>query len=524
MGFLLMLNTLPVDIFENNVFYYLKGQDLYNLSLLNRGFRERLNPIRTLGKLGVRPGSMWPNLQLDFSTEYQKKNRFEPPYALLVDSSKVQESLPELAKIKWGFPEISVNSPSFPQIYRYLPKAGNVSLLVIEQGGYIDLGKSLQSNIVNELMFNSGDKVKGQHVFDILSNLKYMTKLKRISQVYELDRNFALAYQKHLPGSQVEDLELETNCMDDKFVQILAQGLPGTKVKRLSLHWNEIGDIGVEAISAVLPKTQIEVLDLGRNQIEGRGIKALADVLPSCKVKELQLTENSMSPDDMNEIFKIIHLSNLEIFHFYDPVTQEGLELLSKNLPHSKLKRSTLEITPDMIEKFLEAVSRSKLEEFHIRTREGDAVCLQLASNIENLTVRALQLSNAQITAPGLGLLLSQLIKIDLEELDLSDNPIGNDGLKLLSLYLPQTRVKKLKLNRANFTDEGVLALAKCLKETKLEWLEIRCYETSNTAIIELIESLPRRMKYLDARFSRTVDQQAVGRLVLDYPNTTIFY
>ncbi|KAJ3317498.1 hypothetical protein HDV06_001527 [Boothiomyces sp. JEL0866] len=519
-----MLSQIPVDVLENRIFYYLGGQDIYNLSVLNQKMRDRLSPIRTLMKFGMKPHSIWPRLQFDFRGEFTKKFRMEDPDALESNSSEIQLLLPELLKIKWVFPEISINSQSFPLIHKYIPKAQIVFVQVIEQDNYVAFGNALCSNIVTELFIGAMDTIKDEQVFHILSNLPKMTKLKKVTQSYELDGNFALAYQRYLPGSCIENLDLENNAIDDSFVHILATVLPETKIKSLSLHWNSITDDGVEALAAVLPHTQIEFLELGRNQIGGDGIKALAKVLARCRIKTLHLTENELSAEDMDELFKVIHLSNLERFIFYDSVTEDGVKMLIENLPKSKLKELTLEIPPNLIGNLLKAASNSPLQELYPRTNQGDEMCNEIFKHVEYLTIEKLNMGYSMMTPVGFQKLLSCLAKTELKVLDVHDNAIGNKGLELLSEYLPHTRIEKLILNRCGFDSEGVLALAKCLKKTKLVHLEMRCYETSGPAVSTFIDSLNSSMRYLDISWSKTIDREACGKVVSKYPHMKIIY
>ncbi|KAJ3268670.1 hypothetical protein HDV01_002400 [Terramyces sp. JEL0728] len=518
-----MLNQLPPDVLENRIFYYLSGQDLYSLSQLNEQMRDRFSPITVLEKFGLKPNHIWPRLALDFKGEFQKKFQLEEDYA--IDPFELaQELLLELASIKWYFPQIYVNSTSFPLLQKYLPNAHHVCVHVIEQDSYDALGNSFLANTVHELFIGAMDTIKEDKIFDILANLGKMTKLKKITLSYELEPKIALALQKYLPGSFIEDLDLENNCMDDEFVSILCTALPDTRIKSLSLHWNMVGDEGVVALAEVLPRTLIENLELGRNQIGREGIRALAQALPLCNIKDLSLTENDMAPEDMDEIFDVIHLSKLEKFFFLDNVSENGVKVLAKNLANSKLKHLTLEIPPELLAEFLKEAANSQLEELGIMGERGDEICDILGENISHVTVKVLNLGHGGITATGFEKFISKLPQSDLESLVISDNPIADQGLKLLGTYLPQTRIKKLMLNRCRFGDEGVLALAKCLKETKLELLEMRCYETTGPAVLEVLNSLGKSMRYLDISWSNTIDRDAAARLAAQYPQMTIRY
>ncbi|KAJ3317504.1 hypothetical protein HDV06_001528 [Boothiomyces sp. JEL0866] len=519
-----MLNKLPADVLENNVFFYLKGQDLYNLYLLNKEMRTRLYPVQILTKLRLRPYEFWPRLCLDFKGEYDRKYRGEPTYALAIDSREVQELLPQLSTIQWTFPAMEVNSPSLPHLYKYLPKATAFEVYAMNKDNSNELAICFAQNNITELNVASTEKISEERMEQILSNLSNMTRLGKLQFVCKVNPAFAHSLQKYLPGTNIKELDFQYHMMNDEYLSILASALPDTKIKSLNLYGNFIMDSGVEALAAALPRTVIESIDLGRNQITRSGVNALAEAIPNCKLKSLELTENQIEEEDMDEIFKVIHMSNFESFVFYDDVSNEGQEILINHLPKTKIKDITIGISTELIGDFMKAAANSPLEKLHLRTHDGDQAAITIAENIEYFKLKSINLCYAKMTATGFGKLIQALEKTSLEELDVGDNPVGNKGLKLLAEHLPQTQIKKLILNRCKFSDEGVLALKNCLHKTKLVHLEMRSYDTTGPAVLDFLNALNKSMRYLEISWSKDLDRDACAKMVSKYPHMTILY
>ncbi|KAJ3251504.1 hypothetical protein HK103_002372 [Boothiomyces macroporosus] len=520
-----MFGQLPVEILENRIFFHLNGRDLFRLSLLDKYMRGRMDAITILLKLRMKPELLWPTLWLNFKTSYKKRGWAEHPYSpLSVDSPEIESLIPTLSRIQWIFPEIRINSEAFPVFCTTLPQSWNTVLFIIQQDSYTALASSLSCNIVHEMNIHLLDNIDANNTLDILSNLNKLTKLKAISHSYSIKNVSGLAYQKSLPGSFIQTLILERNRISDQFVKEIAAILPDTKIKKLSLKLNQIGDRGAEALFAVLSKTQIKDLDIGNNKIGAMGLNALIEVLPLSKMKNLRLTDNSFAPDDSTPLLKLIHKTEIQKLQYCNDITEEGLLALAANLPKTKLKSLGLNFIPNGFEEFIKSSSKSQLQELLIKTKEGDQICAILGNNMEYLKVKKLEIEKSNITSAEMPKFISGLVKTEIEELNLNDNPIGSDGLVLFAKHLPQTKIKKFCLNRCGYNDEAFLYFASQLKETKLVHLEIQDFGTSGHAVLELMKSLPKSIKFLYVMWCKTLDLKEAAKIAAEYPLATIKY
>ncbi|KAJ3251506.1 hypothetical protein HK103_002374 [Boothiomyces macroporosus] len=515
-----MLTKLPFHVFENRIFYYLNGQDLYNISMANKELRNRMKPLQTLAKFRVKPLDIWPVLHSSFKGEF--------PTDAALSTPELLEALSEISKIEWTFPVIAVDSPNYPVLYNYLPKANSVHVTVTDKDNTAELSNAFERDMVTHLTIRSENGISAERMDAILSNLNKMSQLVELNILGKASTCPAVSLQIYLPQSNVEFLNIVYSTVNSDDISTLATALPTTKIKELDLHANMVGDAGSLALASVLPKTEIEWLNLSNNQIGIEGIKALAAALPHCKLKTLDLSGNGLFGSRLDEILKVIHLSKLETLEIFDYTDSTTMDLLNKNLPLSNLKSLVLGMESEYIPDFLKAASETKLEDLTIHTSDGDSIAIKIAENIHYFKVRRFALHNASLLLHDAAERFIQSLKeTDLEELDLHENPFGNHGLIELGKVLPFTNIKKLIVYACEHSDRGLLEFSKYIKDSKLEHLDVSSDVISGSGVLKFLQNLNPSLRYLRIQHNWNIDKEAslqIAQVVRNYPSVKFDY
>ncbi|KAJ3271465.1 hypothetical protein HDV01_006595 [Terramyces sp. JEL0728] len=462
---------------------------------------------------------MWPILEI-YSKELTK----------VLDEKVILYLKEPQSQITWEFTEIKISSAAFQQVYQYLPKTRKLCVYVVDQDDYTEFASAFASNIVTKLEFFIHKYMYRDQMELVLSAVTRMTRLEELylPNMFE-DINYAELLGEYLPYSKLTVLELENNCFTDSYMAIITRVLPLTLIKRLNLYWNLITDQGATELATALGKSQVEVLNLGKNRIGRTGIAALSRGLIDSKVKELLLTGNILDCDDWIDLYKIVHLTKLEVIDCSSYIDTETQRILIENLGKSQLRKLHVEIYPALLEEFMQATIGSKLQDCSFIARDG-AACKIIARNIVYSKLKRLELwCNLKISISQLETLFSNIPLTDIETLAFYRILFGDDGMQVLAEYLPVTNIKKLSLNSCFCGDVGLTNFANCLKETQLEHLEIYSSDITNTGIQTLLDCIPSKLQYLDIswqhewrKLAPVIDQERVLRKIKENPQKTI--
>ncbi|KAJ3275192.1 hypothetical protein HDV01_000917 [Terramyces sp. JEL0728] len=513
------LTDLTVDILEFRMFYYLKGMDLSNLSLVNRAMRNRMFPIQIFNKLAIPPDEMWPVLHLNFKGEHKMKNINEPWSAISIEDA--MDIIPHLSTVNWRFQQITVNSTSFSSLYKHIPFAQHVKLHVLDDVCFEELSFALGFNFITEMHFEPVPGITEIDVHYLMCNIESMSKLDKLAIRTPIDLEIAWIISEYLPKSQITVLDLEGCKLDYEHLAIICPSLEKTNVAKLVLSRNPLYAEGIECLATVLRKTRIQELVLDSIEIGGEALLPLSSGLMNSNVRMLSLNDNNLE-DDVYHIFTMLAQTRLEQFRYNSNLGPRSIETLIRNLPRSQLKRAAFGISHEYLQEFLHSTSLSSLEELELTTN-GDYACSTIALNPQHFQFKKFTLTAISISPQPFSAFVSILPNTKLESLVL-EGDIGDAGLAIIAQYLPKTRIRRLVANQCNFGDAGAKALASVLYSTRLLHLEMQSLNTTQEGVAAVLNSLGRSLRFLDISTARIADRDHVRQLTMRYPHMTIKY
>ncbi|XP_029951783.1 NACHT, LRR and PYD domains-containing protein 12-like [Salarias fasciatus] len=286
--------------------------------------------------------------------------------------------------------------------------------------------------------------------------------------------------------SQLKELDLSRNLLQDLGAQLLSAGLGRSKCKLLILRLSSCGitEEGCTSLASALKSnpSHLRELDLSYNYPGELGVRLLSERLqnPECRLEKLKLSSCGITEEGCTSLASALksnpsHLRELDLSCNYPG--ELGVRLLSERLQNpecrlEKLKMPGCCLRSRCCQVFASALcSDSQLKELDLSRNPLQDLGAQLLSaglGSSRCKLLILRLSSCGITEEGCTSLASALKSnpSHLRELDLSCNYLGELGVRLLSerLQNPKCRLEKLKLSSCGITEEGCTSLASALK------------------------------------------------------------
>ncbi|KAJ3252320.1 hypothetical protein HK103_001626 [Boothiomyces macroporosus] len=418
------LETLPLDLLENKIFYYLNGLDLIQLSMVNKVFRIRLQAV---GKLCLVSDIFWPDLNV-------------------INSSDCHQ----LKGINWRFNSIYIDSLSLCKYFPYLPKTRD--LIVELQRTNRDFDKALERNIITRIniprsMYTTLDSIKL-----ILKSVQTLTKLKSISIVFPI---YSITTDlENLMYSNITSLSLKDCFIDDSTLERVSKSLP-KKLQFLDLSFNQITNTGL----SYLQLHDMKELILNYNRYGKAGIEHLVSKMIGSKLKYVSLKTDWLESSDLLPLLSKFHLTQLEKLHVFEYLDINSMEMLINNLPHSRVTELGLILEQEYITPFLKA--SNNLKKLYLYSLSNQACEI-----VEKIKVDYLCL---QVSTEGLDTILP---KLEIKKLNLLDNISGDSYIKVLCKHISLLNIKELYLDE--MSDAGIAQLANSLPKISFLYIKSR--------------------------------------------------
>ncbi|XP_051727196.1 NACHT, LRR and PYD domains-containing protein 12-like isoform X2 [Ctenopharyngodon idella] len=293
-----------------------------------------------------------------------------------------------------------------------------------------------------------------------------------------------------------------------------------TNLKELNMNNNNLQDSGVKLLCTGLDNCKLKVLRLSDCSITEEGYKALASALRSnpSHLIELDLTGNDPGQSGVKELDNLLQDQNCQLntLRFLkSPAALEACEYLTNVLSISPLLLTELDLSEDKLEDLdgekLSALlmdSHSKVEKIKLNNCGlTEKSCSVLATVLSSKTIlKELNLNNSRLLDSGIreiceGLknpvcqlkilklsecfltkescsALASVLSSDsssLKDLDLSNNQnLQDSGVKLLSNGLKANcKLEKLILSNCSITEEGYKSLASALRSNPSHLIEL---------------------------------------------------
>ena len=148
-----------------------------------------------------------------------------------------------------------------------------------------------------------------------------------------------------LKDTNITSLYLGGNNIGDEGAKALAQNLPNT-LTDLRFYCNQIGKEGAIALAGCLKDTNLTSLDLGSNQIGYEGAKALAEGLKDTNITSLDLGWNQIGNEGATALAESLKDTNLTSLNLgNNKIGKEGVEVLNKALEanRERIKNEVME-------------------------------------------------------------------------------------------------------------------------------------------------------------------------------------
>ena len=283
-------------------------------------------------------------------------------------------------------------------------------------------------------------------------------------------KNLPQEFCSYLPGTQVQELDLNGSNIGGKGITKLAQGLPHSQVHTLNLSVNKIGSQEITKLAWVLPDTQVHTLDLSYNKIASEGVAKLLKLLSTSKVHTLNLCHNKLGVEGAGKIAQELPNLQIQILCLSDnKLGDEGVGKLVQAVPNSKLKLLDL-------------------GDNNIGAKGATEIARALLDPASQM--HALDLSENSIGDEGADQLAQALPNSRIHTLSLHSNLIGDEGLSKLAQVLPNSQVRVLDLGYNHITDEVASKIIEPLANIQVG---IISFDLSGNNISEEIESLLKK-------------------------------
>ncbi|KAJ3256305.1 hypothetical protein HK103_005560 [Boothiomyces macroporosus] len=469
----MFFESLYPDILERRILYYLKGRDLFNLSLLNKQMYHRFIAIRLLIQLKIKPEDVWPTLVFDFE--------------------HCDLDLSILKQLNYRFPMIKVNSLLFPEIAQYLPPYKELKVNVLDQVCFKELSQLFKSDLVTQLHIPLLPGLNETDLYYIICNMEYMTRLKKLVYQSQFDSEIAMILQEFVSKSQINEIILSKTFLDHEQLHLLTCL---QNIEKIDLSYNPIFNEGIDSLSFIL-QGRVKSLILDGIEIGGSDISIFAQALKHSKLQKLSMMEIDLQ-EHVVEIFNVLPYTNIQEFHYGYP-TKAAIITLVENIDKTRLKSLSLPINIEYLEKLLE---KQKLDSLTIAT-DGNKACEIISNQIKYFKLNSFSMPFSQVST-GFQLLFPSISETVLSELDLSFNPIGD--LSILEHYLPKTRLTKLKLNGCEIGDDGLKQLCRAIRKSKVKELHVHSNYFTENGIISLL--------YLDLRYLNVSNMGIDGKFI----------
>ncbi|KAJ3253598.1 hypothetical protein HK103_000440 [Boothiomyces macroporosus] len=421
----MLLTDLPFDVLEFQIYYYLDGYDIWQLSRVNRLFRERLQPfIKLLGATKKHPSEIWPTMQLEGLEETQKFRQLN------------------MQQWKVKFPSIIIDSNSFLRLHNRLPKSSALSLHVSNFSKFIMRKNRLNCSVKNVTCIDI-DRM-GNHdnlSFDILKEMK----LNEV-RLGESHRNSFEKIVKILPALHITKLSLSMSITSLSHAKLLFQEVCKMPVTFLALCMMALTDECTPFLAEMLPKSSITELLILYTQIGKTGLDRIAHVLPKTKLKALRFENANPESDLYLELFKILPQTQITKLWCDNLSSEQVQNAIIDNLAKSKVTNAHLFIEPRNLERF---IRQRKLVKFKNSCPIEDEGCEILSRNSIFLP-NELDVSDCEITNSGISTLLDGMVKSDIKLLVLDGNCFDENGLEIVKKKLKYTPLERLSLGNTH--------------------------------------------------------------------------
>lgn len=235
---------------------------------------------------------------------------------------------------------------------------------------------------------------------------------------------FVQALEPILRASDIADLNLSRNCLNNAALTILMASLRGSSVRRLHLSDDDLGDVEAMTLARSMKDLSITSFILRNNKIREDGAAALA----AASAGSLDLSSNWMGDAIVKGLASALNVSPLvELVLQSNRISDNGVKVLAIALKDASLKSLDL--------------SRN-----HIADEGAKALSLGICGS----SIVYLNLSHNGIGTEGAKAIATTLRDSNTESLDLSRNRrIGTEVLSAFLEGVQETAVTSLQLLRS---------------------------------------------------------------------------
>ncbi|KAM9530696.1 uncharacterized protein ACWYII_042283 isoform 2-T10 [Salvelinus alpinus] len=317
---------------------------------------------------------------------------------------------------------------------------------------------------------------------------------------------WTLASTLQTPNCPLAELDLSYNDLGDRGVKLLCAGIisPLHNIQTLILGPCGLTKGCCSHLASVLrsPNSQLKQLELRYNNLQDSGVTLLCAGLkdPNCKLQTLGLSQCGLTEGCCSDLASVLCSTNSQLKQLElrdNDLQDSGVTLLSDGLadPNCKLQKLGLgqcDLTEGCCSDLASVLraTNSQLKQLELRDNDlQDSGVTLLSDGLAdpNCELQTLGLSGCEVTEDGCAALASALRSnpCHLRELDLSYNHPGDSAGGLLSAGQGDPRCKLMKLN----VDHG----AECRLVSGLRKYACRLTMDPNTANAHLLLSEENR-------------------------------
>jgi Ran GTPase-activating protein (RanGAP) involved in mRNA processing and transport len=263
-------------------------------------------------------------------------------------------------------------------------------------------------------------------------------------------------------------------------------------VRQLTIKDYVLGLDQAEQLKRLLQqKTLISFLDVSGASLGSAGLAEIAAGLyRNTTLTRLEISNNALVDEDSAKILKDVLRRN-------------------KSLAVLRLKKNRFGCSPSAVRCIAEGLRENKslrsIDLSHCRLGDQGVSVLANGLGTSNKTLKDLFVSDNQITATGLGVLLDLVgNKLSISKLDLAGNPLGTEGANVLANALARNTIphlKKVWIERCRVGDDGLERIALALEQNStLEVIALQGNVFGEPGLTALANSLPniQTLNYLD--------------------------
>ncbi|KAJ3268923.1 hypothetical protein HDV01_002091 [Terramyces sp. JEL0728] len=383
---------------------YLDEDDILVLSTTNKEFHCYLEPLK--------------NIQFLVKKDLNKELFFQ----------KYMDNLPDFIKRGFRLKKLSVEVKQ-QNLLANLPRCSNLEASAFYGYGS-NYGRTKFSGLNKELFA----------LLNIKTSVEFPRYFKGDDQTWILE---------NMRGKMTS---LSVEWMDEKDVTLLREILVDGRLKQLNLgvvsfeHWKGISD--------GLVKSNLIRFRFDLRWAREDELYILANAIKNSTIRYLAMVAEFLFDEHLTPLIEILPDSKLQEIDGLELTTDSICELFAKNLVKSDLRKVSLSICIQHLERILVAISQSKLESLCIRSACSLAI---LSKCVNNLPVAKLEIECSYASNGAVVNFIESIKKSSMRELQMRNWSIESEDMIRIGKHLSRTNLQSLSLGRLDLNDTAML-------------------------------------------------------------------